>query len=472
MERIRINHLQVGQKVNQCLFSASGQKLLNAGVELTERHLQALRRCGETEVIEATSLDELVEAGVVDRFDSSRLKVGQKVSQGVVSKSGQVLLEAGDEIEEHHLDAIAAGGAAFSFKNKDQTSAQDATSDQRRERILMADAIVEGLESHMSSLNLRVESAGPPKWISPAPSEHWPNPSELAEQRNDAVLTLRQAYARIEAGLAVPVDVFEGLANDLVASLSKHPQRFTQLALLVPRREDYLPDHAYTATVLAMAMAAQLHWSLEQVRRIGAAGLVYDLGMLLVPERIRTGACELTEIDRGRVQRHPIFSLSMMQAIETVEPLIQVAALQHHERENGTGYPRGIRRDQVCDYARVLAVADSFAAITEPRSYRQEKLPYIAMEETVRSAGSMSLWKPAVRALVQVAGLFPVGSYVRLSDGRDAHVIASCPDQLDRPEIQPLNDQGQPTGEPIDLSEVPKKTLAIVRPVQGPTAAQ
>ena len=470
MKRTRIHDLQVGQTVNTCLFSASGQKLLNAGVELTERHLQALRRCGDTEVLEAASLDELLEAGVVDRFDSSALKVGQKATQGVVSKTGQVLLEAGDEIEEHHLDAIAAGGAAFAVKGESDASPQTPAADPRRERILMADAIVDGLESHIKELDLHVQPVGPPKWIVPGDRSDWPDPATLAERRGAAVQTLRKAYARIEAGLTVPIVEFEALANQLIGYLAKHPRRFTQLALLVPRREDYLPDHAYTATVLAMAMAAQLHWPLEHVRRIGTAGLIYDLGMLLVPERIRTGACELTEVDRGRVQRHPVFSLSMMQAIETVEPLVQVAALQHHERENGSGYPKGIRRDQVSDYARVLAVADSFAAITEPRHYRQEKLPYIAMEETVRSAGSMSLWKPAVRALVQVAGLFPVGSYVRLSDGRDAHIIASNPDQLDRPEVQPLDDRGQPAGDPIDLAPIPKKTLAIARPVQGPVA--
>src|SRR5690606_12507304 len=121
----------------------------------------------------------------------------------------------------------------------------------------------------------------------------------------------------------------------------------------------------------------QLKWSRQDIKQLGLAGLVFDLGMLLVPERIRTGACELTDIDRSRVQRHSIFSLSMLQVIETVDPIIQLTALQHHERENGSGYPRAARRESVCDYARVIAVADSFAATTEPRHYRRPKLPYV-----------------------------------------------------------------------------------------------
>src|SRR5690606_28994567 len=163
----------------------------------------------------------------------------------------------------------------------------------------------------------------------------------------------------------------------------------------------------------------------------------YDLGMLLVPERIRTGAQQLTEIDRGRVQRHPVFTLAMLEMVEGVPLIVRVASYQHHERENGSGYPRGARREQGCAYARVLAVADSFAAATEPRSYRKPKLPYIAMEETLRSTATMVFWKPASRALVQAAGLFPVGSYVKLSDSSNAHVIAANAKALDRPTVQP-----------------------------------
>ena len=161
----------------------------------------------------------------------------------------------------------------------------------------------------------------------------------------------------------------------------------------------------------------------------------------------------------------------MLQAVEnTALPIIQLAALQHHERENGSGYPRGTRKDATCDYARVLAVADSFAATTEPRHYRKPKLPYIAMEEIIRSTSAMTFWKPAVRALLGAAGLFPVGSFVKLSTGKNAHIIASNPQQLDRPTIQPLGPDGQPQGPAIDLAIVPKADLAVVRPIANGVA--
>lgn len=464
MERTKIKDLKEGSVYPQTIFSLAGQKLLNAGVKLTGRHLSAMRQFGEIEVVLAESVNELVEEGLVARLDSSKLTVGQKTRENLITRTGQVLVESGDEIEEHHIDAIRAGGEAFVTKDSPAKQKQQA---QRRERILLADALVEDLEQEIPGMSLRVTAQEKCDWIKPADPAQWLSPQALTDWRSDSVDQLRQLYARVEAGLPLDMKQFNPLIDDLLDKLTHHPTRFTQLALLCPRREDYLPDHAYTVTVLAMAIAAQLKWPLEAVRRVGEVGFIFDLGMLLVPERIRSGGCELSDIDRSRVQRHPVFSLAMMQVVTGVEPIVQLAALQHHERENGAGYPRGTRKDALCDFARVIAVADSFAATTEPRHYRKPKLPYIAMEETIRSTSANAFWKPAVRALLQAAGLFPVGSYVKLSDGKNAHVIASNPVQLDRPTVQLLTPDGAPTTTIIDLATVPKTDLSVARPLSG-----
>ncbi|MCX5662862.1 MAG: HD domain-containing protein [Planctomycetota bacterium] len=461
MERIRIATLQAGQSFDRPLFSLTGQKLLNGGTPLSPKHIEAIRRCGDAEVVCAESVEELVSGGIVAHCDSSQLRVGQKVDGGFVSRGGHMVVEPGERIEEHHLDALAAGGGG-AFAPKNPAAAQ------RRERVILGDTVVESLEAQMSSLQLHVTPQPDAAWIQPGHAGDWPSPEKLTEWRDGQVNLLRSLFARIEAGLAVKIEQVTDLTDELLRRLALYPTRFTQLALLCPRREDYLPDHAYTVTVLAMAIAARLNWPVDDVRHIGRAGLVYDLGMLMVPERIRSGACELTDIDRSRVQRHPVFSLAMLQTVEGVPPIIQLAAYQHHERENGSGYPTGARREALCDYARVLAVADCFAATTEPRHYRKPKLPYTAMEETLRSTATMALWKPAVRALLSAAGLFPVGSYVKLSSGKSAHIIACNPAQLDRPTVQVLTEEGGPDGPPIDLMTVPPGQLTVVRPIHSP----
>jgi HD-GYP domain-containing protein (c-di-GMP phosphodiesterase class II) len=161
----------------------------------------------------------------------------------------------------------------------------------------------------------------------------------------------------------------------------------------------------------------------------------------------------------------------MIQSIGGLPELVKLAALQHHERENGVGYPRGRRKNRLCDYARLLAVVDTYAAITEPRSYREAKLPYVAMEETVKAASTEALWKPAVRGLVRAAGLYPVGSYVELTDGDIARILAANPERYDRPLVQPVDTHGHLCDQPIDLGTVAKHELAVVRAVNAPDTA-
>jgi HD-GYP domain-containing protein (c-di-GMP phosphodiesterase class II) len=463
MERIRIRELQTGKVYPKPLFSSSGQMLLNAGTALTDAHLKTIQRFGELEVFLADSVADLKDVGLVEAIDASKLKVGATAAEGVLTGNGRVLVEAGEAIEPHHLDALKQTVGAFVSKQKQE---------QRRERMLASDALVEQLEKEIPGLKMHVTPEPPNTalaWLKPAPAHEWLEPAKLTQWRGAKVESLKQCYARVEAGVPVLLGELTPIVDALADKLIAHPTRFTQLALLCPRNDDYLPDHAFTVTVLAMAAATQLKWPLAAVKDVGLAGLVYDLGMLLVPERIRAGTEKLADVDRARVQRHPIFSLSMIQGIQTIPPIIQLAALQHHERENGTGYPRGRRRDNVCDYARVLAVADSFAAATQHRTYRKPKLPYIAMEETLRSTTNMALWKPAVRALLEAAGLFPVGSYVKLSNGKNAHVLASNPKQLDRPTIQPLDESGKPTGEAVDLATKKPGELSVVRPLATST---
>ncbi len=460
MQTLRVSTLVVGQVLLEPLFTRSGQKLLGAGVPLTPRQVEALQRSGEFEVITAKGVEELVEAGIIERFDSSGLRVGQRAGRNVLSRHGQVLVERDQEIEQHHIDAMNAGGGSFANEQSPE--------DQRRQRIIMADPMVDALQSEVAGLSMRVVPAEQVTWRRPCPPSTWPRQAELTDIRGKAVERLRSTFARIEAGVPVPLASFDPILNDLTERLTGYPTRFTQLALMCPRREDYLPDHAYTTAVLAMAIADRLQWPLANIREMTLAALLADLGMLLVPHRIRTGGCELSDIDRGRVNRHPAFSLVMMETIETVPAIVRLAALQHHERENGSGYPRGASRQAICDYARVLAVADSFAATTEPRHYRSQKMPYLAVEEMVRGAAALLFWTPAARAMVQAAGLFPVGSFLKLSDGRNAHVIAANPRQSGRPTVQPLDEFGAPDGAALDLTDPALANLTIVRPL--PTA--
>ncbi len=454
MKRMRVALIREGDCYEQSVFLPMGQKAIPAQTTITSRHIQMLLRQSSPEVFLADSVDELEAADLLDSWHSS--PPGPQPTHG---NDQPVSVESGNTPLPQMPPASTPGNNAERARF-------------RKERMAVADEVVEQLHRRSGKLSLRVRPEEREIWDGHQPADDsWPDAATLQSIRERHVEALRDLHVAIESGHDISAESFERIVDAMWPMLLNHRERFTQLALLVSRRDDYLPDHTMCVAVLAMATAAQLTWSEADVRLAGMAALACDLGMLLIPQRIRIGGEQLTDIDRGRVQRHAVYSVAMLDKVRDLPDIVRLAAWQHHERDNGSGYPLALRGDAICDLARIVAVADVFAALTSPRHYRRNRLPYVAMEQMVRSSAAGQFYKPATRALVQAAGLFPVGSYVKLTDGRMAHILAANANHLDRPIIQPLDDNGQPVGSWLDLSRMPTKALAVTRPVAGPVQA-
>jgi HD-GYP domain-containing protein (c-di-GMP phosphodiesterase class II) len=212
--------------------------------------------------------------------------------------------------------------------------------------------------------------------------------------------------------------------------------------------------------------------SLEMVKEVIMGALLCDVGMLAVPKRIRSSSGTLTEGDRARVQQHPIYSLSMMEQVPGLSPIARLMGFQHHERLNGNGYPMGASAASISDFARIVAVADVFAAAANPRAYKTRKLPYNAMEELVHMAHKGMIDPRVIKALLSAIGLFPVGSFILLSNNMTAQVVGANESRIDRPLIRPLL-AGKNAGDAplVDLAGAQYNHIKIARAVTAPGAA-
>ncbi|OYW11077.1 MAG: hypothetical protein B7Z55_19865 [Planctomycetales bacterium 12-60-4] len=150
-------------------------------------------------------------------------------------------------------------------------------------------------------------------------------------------------------------------------------------------------------------------------------------------------------------------------------------AYQVHERPNGYGYPRAKSGDRIHLFARILAVADAYSALTSTRPQRPALTPYAAMECVVKMARRKDLDPEIVRALLKVLTLFPIGSYVALSDARLARVIRRNGDRYTTPIVQAVQDaEGNPIPHDqedaiLDLSE---GSISIVQALPTPGTAE
>lgn len=226
-------------------------------------------------------------------------------------------------------------------------------------------------------------------------------------------------------------------------------------------KDEYLYDHCVNVSLLSMAIASHLGLNRDRIAEIGLGGMLHDIGMLRVPDSIRLGQDALTEREWHEIHRHPLHTLDMLDDLRGLPQIVKFIAYQTHERGDGKGYPRGCMGDQLHAYAKIVAIADVYAAMTRARPHRRALTPYDATK-TILMDGTLDKFdRTLVRAFLDTVALFPVGSQVSLSDGSEATVLRANPGMHTRPVVERVSSDGISTGQIIDLSRV--DTIHVVK---------
>lgn len=229
-----------------------------------------------------------------------------------------------------------------------------------------------------------------------------------------------------------------------------------------PSDESYnknmIVSHSMRSTVTAVSIGLRLGMSEDKIIELAIACILHEIGQIKIPPQLYMNSRSLTPAERQQVNTHPILSYNILK--EAGFPLsIQLAALDHHEKENGQGYPRHLTADKISLYAKIIAVACSFEAITAPRQYKDEKSAYAAMAELLVNEGTP--YNPSVvKALLLSISTFPIGSYVYLSDGKIGLVVETNPTDPKNPIVQVTSLTGEKTL--VHTSDLTTKVVRVL----------
>lgn len=152
-------------------------------------------------------------------------------------------------------------------------------------------------------------------------------------------------------------------------------------------RDPYTAGHQKRVASISMAIARQLGWSQEPIQALYMAAMVHDIGKVAVPSEILTKPTHLTDLEMRMVQEHAETGYQILKDIPFPWPIADWVR-QHHERLDGSGYPKGLKGDQICAEARILAVADTIEAMATHRPYRAARGLVAAMDEIKAEAGN------------------------------------------------------------------------------------
>lgn len=198
---------------------------------------------------------------------------------------------------------------------------------------------------------------------------------------------------------------------------------------------EYLYYHSVNVALLSMTIATELNYSEPQIRDLCAGALLHDLGMLLVAPEIRFKTDPLSSDEHFEIKKHPAVGLHCVKSAQTLPTTVRYSIIQSHEREDGSGYPYRLRGNKIHAFAKIVALADMYDALTSPRCYRNAVIPYRAIELIIGMARQGQVDGKYVKALLAWISLFPVGSSVELNDGSFAKVICANRNSFGKPII-------------------------------------
>jgi putative nucleotidyltransferase with HDIG domain len=242
---------------------------------------------------------------------------------------------------------------------------------------------------------------------------------------------------------------FKNLVQTILTEM-KQNKDFVSLLTDIYVYDDYTFSHSFNVTLYALALGIELQLSDEELELLGLGAILHDIGKVCVPIEILTKPGKLTAEEYELMKKHTEFGFEILRATHTIPLLAAHCAYQHHERLDGSGYPRGLKGNDIHYFGRLLAVADVFDAVTSNRVYRRAMLPHEGLEILYSGVGTQ-FDKNMVEAFRRAVAVYPVGLSVELSDGRKG--IVSKQDGLsERPVVRVLEEDGKELKEPYEIN--------------------
>lgn len=299
--------------------------------------------------------------------------------------------------------------------------------------------------------------------------------SERASLQEEMPLAI-QAY---EHALAIVKEHFPVLSIKRTLHIAPLEQAVALLVESLERNHDallciakirepnvYIFAHAINVCIYSAALALDCGKSRAEAINTGLAGLLHDTGMALLPIALLQSSRQLTPTEQVLVKRHPVIACDLLASLPNIHSDIFSAALEHHERYDGSGYPAGLSGSEISFIGHLMGVCSAFDAMTSSRRHKVPVSTHIALAEMFKQRNKQ-FHAVILESFIMMMGIYPVGSAVVLKDGYCGIVTASARKSPRRPVVTLVKD---PKGHPMPPLEfdMAKEPLASISQCVSP----
>ncbi|MDB5055686.1 MAG: family phosphohydrolase [Bacilli bacterium] len=316
----------------------------------------------------------------------AQLKTGEQICENVLTKKGNLLFEKGRFVTSREIEILRSFFVAHvSIESKNEAETTEET----------------------------VQSTNEESSITETP---------FYEKYEAMFKLIKQVFTLARNGQTPPV-------LEIRTQLELLLQQIDQYNILTfspknMRMNEYLIHHSIMVSLTSYQLAKWHNFQQKDWMPIALAGLLHDIGNTKLDTTIFEKTTKLTPADIEEIRKHTVIGYQIIKNMPAINEGVKLAALQHHEREDGSGYPLALKGDKIHIYSKVLAIADIFHAMTNERQYRKVTSPYLVLEDLLKE--SFGKLDPAlVQTFINRITSLHNGTLVRLNDNRIGEIVFS-----------------------------------------------
>lgn len=293
------------------------------------------------------------------------------------------------------------------------------------------------------------------------------------ETRKRAVQEIRSSFKQLmdQKGKQQGLNIvrlgkqFKELVNMIVDDLGRNPQAMVMLTDMSVK-DHYLFQHSLNVCLYSTILGMAHGYTKDELSVLSLGALLHDIGKTQVPNEVLLKPGRLNPDEFDVIKLHTVEGFKLLKDVPNVPLLSAHCALQHHERLDGSGYPRGIAGSEIHDYAQWIGLADNYDAMTTNRVYRRSMLPHEAMETIYSGTGTLFDQKK-IEVFRDRVAIYPIGQSVMLNTGEMGVVVDLNGAYAHRPIVRVLRDaDAQDLKEPYEV-DLSKKLSVLIAGVES-----
>lgn len=343
------------------------------------------------------------------------IETGMKLAKPIYSADGRILLNAGLELRERYVGRLRELDVTYIYIEDDLTADVDV-------------------------------------------------PDVVSEKaRVEAVSTAKTMMEKVKTGKGVDSSAAKQMTNNLVDELCRSHGTLVNFVDM-RTKADYLFHHSVNVCILSVMTGINMEFDELRLRDLGVGAILHDIGMTLIDQKLVNKTERVTEDELAEIRKHPELGFDILRKNPDISLISAHCAYQHHERFDGSGYPRNIKDDKIHQFAQIVALADVYDALTSDASYRKAMPVYEAVAIICRAAGSYFNPEIVDKFVANIAP-YPIGSVVRLNNNQVGVVVDITPNYRTKPVVRIIADEHRQQMNKlveIDLAKNPRLYIADV----------